>query len=181
MSWKHIRLNILLLRLLVPSWRENHIEPLDEEPSFVPPEVRQTWREHPKNPPADRGFKTLISSRVFFQLLEDNVYLKRHMKLELDEKRRKRLQTSPRRSNRNATSWVGFVGGSKLSSSCFWILRWDIQRIREQRMFQRLQQRMNRKKVITEAEPELSSFYPDTEDGSCTPLPLQLLLASRRF
>lgn len=32
-------------------------------------------------------------------------------------------------------------------------------------MFQRLQQRMNRKKVITEAEPELSSFYPDTEDG----------------
>lgn len=35
-------------------------------------------------------------------------------------------------------------------------------------MFQRLQQRMNRKKVITEAEPELSSFYPDTEDGWST-------------
>lgn len=44
--------------------------------------------------------------------------------------------------------------------------RWDIQRIREQRMFQRLQQRMNRKKIVPETEPELSSFYPDTEDGA---------------
>ncbi|KAI2666476.1 Male-specific lethal 1-like 1 [Labeo rohita] len=42
--------------------------------------------------------------------------------------------------------------------------RWDIQRIREQRMFQRLQQRMNRRKVIQESEPELLSFYPDSED-----------------
>ncbi|KAE8283910.1 Male-specific lethal 1-like 1 [Larimichthys crocea] len=86
----------------IPSWRENHIEPLDEEPSFNPSEP-----------------------------LDDSVFLKRHSKLELDEKRRK---------------------------------RWDIQRIREQRMFQRLQQRMNRKKVVAETEPELSSFYPDTED-----------------
>ncbi|XP_033467389.1 male-specific lethal 1 homolog isoform X2 [Epinephelus lanceolatus] len=86
----------------IPSWRENHIEPLEEDPSFNPPEP-----------------------------LDDNVFLKRHLKLELDEKRRK---------------------------------RWDIQRIREQRMFQRLQQRMNRKKVVPETEPELSSFYPDTED-----------------
>ncbi|XP_045924071.1 male-specific lethal 1-like 1 isoform X3 [Micropterus dolomieu] len=88
--------------LRIPSWRENHIEPLDEDSSFNPPEP-----------------------------LDDNVFLKRHAKLELDEKRRK---------------------------------RWDIQRIREQRMFQRLQQRMNRKKVVPETEPELSSFYPDTED-----------------
>ncbi|XP_054454931.1 male-specific lethal 1 homolog isoform X2 [Anoplopoma fimbria] len=86
----------------IPSWRENPIEPLDEDSSFTPPEP-----------------------------LDDNVFLKRHSKLELDEKRRK---------------------------------RWDIQRIREQRMFQRLQQRMNRKKVVPETEPELSSFYPDTED-----------------
>ncbi|XP_042252552.1 male-specific lethal 1 homolog isoform X2 [Thunnus thynnus] len=86
----------------IPSWRENYIEPLVEDSSFNPPES-----------------------------LDDNVFLKRHMKLELDEKRRK---------------------------------RWDIQRIREQRMFQRLQQRMNRKKVIQETEPEVSSFYPDTED-----------------
>ncbi|XP_037547185.1 male-specific lethal 1 homolog isoform X2 [Nematolebias whitei] len=83
----------------IPSWRENCIEPLDED-SFCEP-------------------------------LDDGVFLKRHAKLELDEKRRK---------------------------------RWDIQRIREQRMFQRLQQRMNRKKVVQESEPELSSFYPDTED-----------------
>ncbi|KAM4624281.1 male-specific lethal 1 homolog isoform 2-T2 [Polymixia lowei] len=86
----------------IPSWRENCIEPLNVESSSNIPEV-----------------------------LDDNVYLKRHLKLELDEKRRK---------------------------------RWDIQRIREQRMFQRLQQRMNKKKVIQEVEPELSSFYPDTED-----------------
>lgn len=50
------------------------------------------------------------------------------------------------------------------------LFRWDIQRIREQRMFQRLQQRMNRKKVVPETEPELSSFYPDTEDGTSASL-----------
>ncbi|XP_020505480.1 male-specific lethal 1 homolog isoform X1 [Labrus bergylta] len=89
--------------IVFPSWRENPIEPLEEEDDSG----------NPAEP------------------LDDGVFLKRHMKLELDEKRRK---------------------------------RWDIQRIREQRMFQRLQQRMNRKKVVTETEPELSSFYPDTED-----------------
>ncbi|XP_004080702.1 male-specific lethal 1 homolog isoform X1 [Oryzias latipes] len=88
--------------IVFPSWRENHIEPLAEDPSFDPPE-----------------------------LMDDGTFLKRHAKLELDEKRRK---------------------------------RWDIQRIREQRMFQRLQQRMNRKKNVQEMEPDLSSFYPDTED-----------------
>jgi male-specific lethal 1 len=87
---------------VVPSWRENCIEPLDGESSSSIPEA-----------------------------LEDGVFLKRHLKLELDEKRRK---------------------------------RWDIQRIREQRMFQRLQQRMNKKKVVQEVEPEISSFYPDCED-----------------
>lgn len=86
----------------IPSWRENSMEPLEEEEATDIPEM-----------------------------LEDSVFLKRHAKLELDEKRRK---------------------------------RWDIQRIREQRMFQRLQQRMNKKKGIQESEPEVSSFYPDTED-----------------
>ncbi|XP_034426575.1 male-specific lethal 1 homolog isoform X2 [Hippoglossus hippoglossus] len=85
----------------IPSWRENYIEPLEDDSSnSVEP-------------------------------MDDGVFLKRHAKLELDEKRRK---------------------------------RWDIQRIREQRMFQRLQQRMNRKKIVQETEPEVSSFYPDTED-----------------
>ncbi|XP_034073473.1 male-specific lethal 1 homolog [Gymnodraco acuticeps] len=88
--------------IVFPSWRENPIEPLEDDPSFIPPEP-----------------------------MDDSVFLKRHAKLELDEKRRK---------------------------------RWDIQRIREQRVFQRLQQRMNRKKVVAETEPELSSFYPETED-----------------
>nr|XP_020460378.1 male-specific lethal 1 homolog isoform X2 [Monopterus albus] len=86
----------------IPSWRENCMEPLDDNDSF-----------HLSEP------------------LDDSTFLKRHAKLELDEKRRK---------------------------------RWDIQRIREQRMFQRLQQRMNRRKVIQEVEPELLSFYPETED-----------------
>ncbi|KAG7280645.1 hypothetical protein CRUP_023264 [Coryphaenoides rupestris] len=92
----------------IPSWRENHMEPLEvDNPNSIP------------------------------EALDDNVYLKRHLKLELDEKRRK---------------------------------RWDIQRIREQRMFQRLQQRMNKKKVREpESEPELSSLYPDTEDGESPP------------
>uniref|UniRef100_A0A672S019 Male-specific lethal 1-like 1 n=2 Tax=Sinocyclocheilus grahami TaxID=75366 RepID=A0A672S019_SINGR len=86
----------------VPSWRESILEPLGQKEASEIPEC-----------------------------LDDNVFLKRHSKLELDEKRRK---------------------------------RWDIQRIREQRMFQRLQQRMNRRKVIQESEPELLSFYPDSED-----------------
>ncbi|KAG7507132.1 hypothetical protein JOB18_025130 [Solea senegalensis] len=88
--------------IVFPSWRENYIEPLEDDDDITSTEP-----------------------------LDDGVFLKRHAKLELDEKRRK---------------------------------RWDIQRIREQRMFQRLQQRMNRKKVVQETEPELSSFYPDTED-----------------
>ncbi|XP_029383631.1 male-specific lethal 1 homolog isoform X1 [Echeneis naucrates] len=88
--------------IVFPSWRENYIEPIDDDDSLNSAEP-----------------------------LDDGVFLKRHSKLELDEKRRK---------------------------------RWDIQRIREQRMFQRLQQRMNRKKVVQETEPELSSFYPDIED-----------------
>ncbi|XP_016314977.1 male-specific lethal 1-like 1 [Sinocyclocheilus anshuiensis] len=86
----------------VPSWRDSILEPLGQKEASDIPEC-----------------------------LDDNVFLKRHSKLELDEKRRK---------------------------------RWDIQRIREQRMFQRLQQRMNRRKVIQESEPELLSFYPDPED-----------------
>ncbi|KAL4659871.1 hypothetical protein GN956_G181 [Arapaima gigas] len=86
----------------IPSWRENNMEPLEKEVAFDLPEN-----------------------------LDDSVFLKRHAKLELDEKRRK---------------------------------RWDIQRIREQRMFQRLQQRMNKKKGFQESEPEVSSFYPDIED-----------------
>lgn len=42
-------------------------------------------------------------------------------------------------------------------------------------MFQRLQQRMNKQKVIQESEPELLSFYPETEDGMSHAL-LQLIM-----
>ncbi|KAI7797055.1 male-specific lethal 1-like 1 [Triplophysa rosa] len=86
----------------IPSWRENIVDPLLEEDAVDIPEN-----------------------------LDDNVFLKRHAKLELDEKRRK---------------------------------RWDIQRIREQRVLQRLQQRTEKKKVtVQETKPEVSSFYPDPE------------------
>lgn len=45
-------------------------------------------------------------------------------------------------------------------------VRWDIQRIREQRMLQRLQQRMEKKKTnVQESEPEVSSFHPDLDSG----------------
>lgn len=86
----------------VPSWRESILEPLGQKEASDIPEC-----------------------------LDDSVFLKRHSKLELEEKRRK---------------------------------RWDIQRIREQKMFQHLHQRMNRRKVIQESEPELLSFYPEPED-----------------
>ncbi|XP_026078525.1 male-specific lethal 1 homolog [Carassius auratus] len=87
----------------IPSWRENIMEPLQEEDAVDIPEN-----------------------------LDDGVFLKRHAKLELDEKRRK---------------------------------RWDIQRIREQRILQRLQQRMEKKKTnVQESEPELFSFYPDVDN-----------------
>ncbi|KAA0705947.1 Male-specific lethal 1-like 1 [Triplophysa tibetana] len=86
----------------VPSWRESIIEPLGQKEASDIPEC-----------------------------LDDSVFLKRHSKLELDEKRRK---------------------------------RWDIQRIREQRMFQRLQQRMNKRKVVQDSEQERCSLHPNLED-----------------
>ena len=44
--------------------------------------------------------------------------------------------------------------------------RWDIQRIREQRILQRLQLRMYKKKGIQESEPEVTSFFPEPDDGN---------------
>uniref|UniRef100_U3IXR4 MSL complex subunit 1 n=1 Tax=Anas platyrhynchos platyrhynchos TaxID=8840 RepID=U3IXR4_ANAPP len=87
---------------LVPSWRDHVVEPLrDPNPSDV------------------------------LENLDDSVFSKRHAKLELDEKRRK---------------------------------RWDIQRIREQRILQRLQLRMYKRKGIQESEPEVTSFFPEPDD-----------------
>lgn len=47
-------------------------------------------------------------------------------------------------------------------------------------MFQRLQQRMNKQKVIQESEPELLSFYPETEDGMSLAL-LQLIMMVKKW
>lgn len=51
------------------------------------------------------------------------------------------------------------------SVACLFFSRWDIQRIREQRILQRLQLRMYKKKGIQESEPEVTSFFPEPDDG----------------
>ncbi|XP_077773417.1 male-specific lethal 1 homolog [Podarcis muralis] len=84
-----------------------------------------SWRDHMVEPLRDLNTSELLEN------LDDNVFSKRHAKLELDEKRRK---------------------------------RWDIQRIREQRILQRLQLRMYKKKGIQESEPEVTSFFPESDD-----------------
>uniref|UniRef100_A0A8C6Y4M4 PEHE domain-containing protein n=3 Tax=Elapinae TaxID=42168 RepID=A0A8C6Y4M4_NAJNA len=89
------------------------------------PDSFPSWRDHTVEPLRDTNPSELLEN------LDDNVFSKRHAKLELDEKRRK---------------------------------RWDIQRIREQRILQRLQLRMYKKKGIQESEPEVTSFFPESDD-----------------
>lgn len=92
-----------------------------KEKAFLIP----SWRDHSVEPLRDPNPSDLLEN------LDDSVFSKRHAKLELDEKRRK---------------------------------RWDIQRIREQRILQRLQLRMYKKKGIQESEPEVTSFFPEPDD-----------------
>ncbi|KAG6929781.1 male specific lethal 1 -like protein, partial [Chelydra serpentina] len=94
--------------------------PKKEETVAIP-----SWRDHAVEPLRDSNPSDLLEN------LDDSVFAKRHAKLELDEKRRK---------------------------------RWDIQRIREQRILQRLQLRMYKKKGIQESEPEVTSFFPEPDD-----------------
>ncbi|XP_066485212.1 male-specific lethal 1 homolog [Tiliqua scincoides] len=107
-------------------WHQPPPSPL-QEPS---PKKEETvaipsWRDHMVEPLRDLNPLELLEN------LDDSVFSKRHAKLELDEKRRK---------------------------------RWDIQRIREQRILQRLQLRMYKKKGIQESEPEVTSFFPESDD-----------------
>lgn len=90
--------------LVVPSWRENRIEPLEVDSPNSIPEVRRG------NQPSGRFLVSTFyhditddlpppllmnyTNGVLLQALDDNVYLKRHLKLELDEKRRKRCVTA---------------------------------------------------------------------------------------
>uniref|UniRef100_A0A8U7NKF1 MSL complex subunit 1 n=3 Tax=Corvidae TaxID=28725 RepID=A0A8U7NKF1_CORMO len=94
--------------------------PKKEETVAIP-----SWRDHVVEPLRDPNPSDLLEN------LDDSVFSKRHAKLELDEKRRK---------------------------------RWDIQRIREQRILQRLQLRMYKRKGIQESEPEVTSFFPEPDD-----------------
>ncbi|XP_067869569.1 male-specific lethal 1-like 1 isoform X4 [Heterodontus francisci] len=107
-------------------WHQRPPSPL-REPS---PKKEETvaipsWKEHSAEPLRDLQPDEIIEN------LDDCAFAKRHAKLELDEKRRK---------------------------------RWDIQRIREQRLLQRLQLRMYKKKGIQELEPEILSFFPEPDD-----------------
>ncbi|XP_062893732.1 male-specific lethal 1 homolog [Mobula hypostoma] len=107
-------------------WHQRPPSPL-REPS---PKKEETvaipsWKEHSAEPLVD------LQPDEVLENLDDSVFAKRHAKLELDEKRRK---------------------------------RWDIQRIREQRLLQRLQLRMYKKKGIQESEPEILSFFPEPDD-----------------
>ncbi|XP_059817522.1 male-specific lethal 1 homolog [Hypanus sabinus] len=94
--------------------------PKKEETVAIP-----SWKKHSVEPLID------LQPNEIFENLDDCVFAKRHAKLELDEKRRK---------------------------------RWDIQRIREQRLLQRLQLRMYKKKGLQESESEILSFFPETDD-----------------
>eukprot|EP00062_Callorhinchus_milii_P025779 gi/632987139/ref/XP_007910626.1/ PREDICTED: male-specific lethal 1 homolog isoform X1 [Callorhinchus milii] len=107
-------------------WHQRPPSPL-REPS---PKKEETvaipsWKEYSAEPLVD------IQPDEIIENLDDSAFTKRHAKLELDEKRRK---------------------------------RWDIQRIREQRLLQRLQLRMYKKKGIQESEPEILSFFPESDD-----------------
>nr|XP_056719288.1 male-specific lethal 1 homolog [Euleptes europaea] len=107
-------------------WHQPPPSPLREPSSKKEETVAiPSWRDHVVEPLRDLNPSELLEN------LDDNVFSKRHAKLELDEKRRK---------------------------------RWDIQRIREQRILQRLQLRMYKKKGIQESEPEVTSFFPESDD-----------------
>ncbi|XP_029428814.1 male-specific lethal 1 homolog [Rhinatrema bivittatum] len=107
-------------------WHEPPPSPLREpSPKKEESVAIPSWREQPVEPLRDINLSDVPEN------LEDSVFFKRHSKLELDEKRRK---------------------------------RWDIQRIREQRILQRLQLRMYKKKGIQESEPEITSFFPEPDD-----------------
>lgn len=65
--------------------------------------------------------------------LDNEIFLKRHQKLEIDEKRRK---------------------------------RWDIQRLREQRLHEKLKRgRSGNKELFRNRSPEMTSFYPSFEEA----------------
>nr|XP_060637030.1 male-specific lethal 1 homolog [Anolis sagrei ordinatus] len=106
-------------------WHQLPPSPLQETSSKEDIVAIPSWRDHTIEPLRDLNPSELVET------LDDSVFSKRHAKLELDEKRRK---------------------------------RWDIQRIREQRILQRLQLRMYKKKGIQESEPEVTSFFPESDD-----------------
>ncbi|XP_035755143.1 male-specific lethal 1 homolog [Egretta garzetta] len=131
------------LRRSLPLWHQRHLIPSSGVNSTVNPGCG--WRAglgvkdqalHTTGALAAgsgpcRGREDALIPRLSLQNLDDSVFSKRHAKLELDEKRRK---------------------------------RWDIQRIREQRILQRLQLRMYKRKGIQESEPEVTSFFPEPDD-----------------
>lgn len=81
--------------------------------------------------------------------LDDDVYNRRHSRLENDERRRKRY----------------FCVGSLFLFLCnlfFW--RWDVQRIREQRIIDKLKQRQDRSQNNDEENEPVETLWPTLED-----------------
>lgn len=86
----------------VPSWKENIVDPLQEEDAVDIPEVRiikscpistSIFRHLSDTYPKwFKKVRNVTVTRFILQNLDDSVYLKRHAKLELDEKRRKRWE-----------------------------------------------------------------------------------------
>lgn len=85
--------------------------------------------------------------------LDDEVYNKRHNRLETDERRRKRF--------------CGIFLSYFVFLNDFFIIRWDVQRIREQRVIEKLKQRQERvgsgSRNDEQNEP-VQSLLPKIED-----------------
>lgn len=84
--------------------------------------------------------------------LDDEVYNKRHSRLENDERRRKRY-------------FILFLFKVKYLLLFLIIIRWDVQRIREQRVIEKLKQRQEKNNSRTEEPHEqVNSLWPTIDD-----------------
>jgi male-specific lethal 1 len=82
--------------------------------------------------------------------LDDEVFLKRHQRLELDEKRRKRY-------------YFCSVLPFELAKIVCFALSWDIQRLREQRQYEKLKQKQVTQIQVAPATSSRRSKQPSKE------------------
>lgn len=98
--------------------------------------------------------------------LDDEAYTKRHLKLEIDERRRKRfvLHYYDRIAFFMKASTFFYESLTVFFKTFF--VRWDVQRIREQRIIEKLKQRHEKSSLANQSEPteQMQSFWPCLED-----------------